>query len=279
MRARHKQVLVVIQGQRVTYRYRSFLLSLLAQRCENSMLRHADIVLANSRYTAELALQKGKGNPAVVIAPPGLEITPAESGTNNDKAWTATTLRLLFVGECAPRKGLTYLVQSLSKLRGVDFQLDIAGRYSRDDPYFKQIQQIITARQLDDRITWLGFVRHPQLRARLLDCDVFVCPSLSEGFGMAVAEAIACGRPIVAAKVGAIPELVDHGRNGLLVEPADPASLASAIDQLAKNPSLRRSMSRANAAKAPTLPTWDRFRQTLESQLAPAIEKLLSHDD
>ncbi len=76
-----------------------------------------------------------------------------------------------------------------------------------------------------------------------LNCfDVFVLPSLWEGFGTAIVEALACGAPVVASRVGGIPEIIDHGVDGLLVAPRNPRALAESIIRLLDKPGLRRDM-------------------------------------
>jgi glycosyltransferase involved in cell wall biosynthesis len=90
------------------------------------------------------------------------------------------------------------------------------------------------------QIRFLGIQR--DIRPYLRLCDVFVLPSLAEGLGIALVEAMAMKRACVATRVAALPEVVSEGRSGLLVNPADPPGLAAAICQLLGHPSLRARM-------------------------------------
>jgi glycosyltransferase involved in cell wall biosynthesis len=85
----------------------------------------------------------------------------------------------------------------------------------------------------------------PGLKTAIAACDVIVQPSLNEGMGRTVIEALAMGRPVVASRVGGLPELIDHGRNGLLVVPASPSALADAVGALLRDPARRRRMGEA----------------------------------
>lgn len=91
---------------------------------------------------------------------------------------------------------------------------------------------------IDARVRFLGF--RQDVPALLALCDVFVLPSLSEGLSIAILEAMAAARPVVATKVGGNPELVVHSETGVLVECADPAGLASAVTRLLTNPAEAR---------------------------------------
>jgi len=124
---------------------------------------------------------------------------------------------------------------------GIPFQLFMAG----DGPMQSQLQARCRELGIDGRVHWLGKWSEPQ--ALLQASDVFVLATVGEAFGFVVAEALACGVPVVAARSGAIPELVEEGRTGLLAAPNDPASFASAIERLAQDPTLRRAM----AARGP----------------------------
>jgi len=99
---------------------------------------------------------------------------------------------------------------------------------------------MVRALDLADRVRFLGFRRD---LPRLLQCfDVFVLPSLSEGFPNSLVEAMATGLPCIATDVACVSEIVDHGRNGLLVRAGDADDLASALDRLISDSALRQSL-------------------------------------
>jgi glycosyltransferase involved in cell wall biosynthesis len=91
---------------------------------------------------------------------------------------------------------------------------------------------------------------------RYRQADLFTLPSTAESFGNVFAEALASGLPVVASQVGGIPDLVEHGSNGLLVPPGDPHSLARAISYLANDPQLRSEIGSRNRAKAEATLEW-----------------------
>jgi glycosyltransferase involved in cell wall biosynthesis len=97
----------------------------------------------------------------------------------------------------------------------------------------------------------LGFVE--EMRALMTACDVLVFPTspeLDEGFGLAALEAMAAGRPVVATSVGALPEIVEPGRTGILVAPEDPAALAAALVELATKPAVGARLGRRGRDRA-----------------------------
>ena len=86
--------------------------------------------------------------------------------------------------------------------------------------------------------------------ALLADLDLFVLPSLWEGFGLVLLEAMAAGRPVVASAVGPVPEVVADGETGLLVPPGDPEALARAVVRVLRHPNLAARLGRAGRARA-----------------------------
>lgn len=272
MKSNKRAVLLVVRGRRVTYRHDSIVVRWLVRFCEDYLLKHADIVLVNSQYTADLARRRSKEDRPIVIAPPGVQVQPIPSeGTSADGVEVHGPIKLLFVGECVPVKGLKHLIEALSMLKDVNIHLDVAGAFARQDPYFRQIERIIEVNNLKERITFFGFVERPILERLYRQGTIFVCPSLSEGYGIALAEAIAHGLPIIATRAGAITELVADNVNALLVNPGDSHALATAIARLAADHCLRDAIKKANIKKAATLPTWDDLHQILKTELVPAI--------
>jgi glycosyltransferase involved in cell wall biosynthesis len=134
---------------------------------------------------------------------------------------------LLFIGKFRKTKGLDYLIEALDILKQQG-QLDFNTFLIGSGPYDNKLKGKITASGLEKRILLVGNQPHSELRYWLGACDVFCLPSLNEGMPNVVLEALACGRPVVATKVGAIPILLSDS-NGKLVPPAQANSLANAL--------------------------------------------------
>lgn len=111
-----------------------------------------------------------------------------------------------------------------------------------DGPLRRQHEELARSLSLEDRVRFLGTRGRTEIRRLLLGCTVFVLPSRSEPFGMVVTEALACHKAVVASAVGGIPEIIENGRSGLLVEPDDPRALAQALLRVLGNDSLRASI-------------------------------------
>src|SRR6185503_6093571 len=128
----------------------------------------------------------------------------------------ASDVVLLAVGSVVPRKGYDVLVAALATLADLPWRLTIVGDCTRDAAAAGGLRQAITGARLDDRVILAGAVPPAQLAAHYGAADVFVLPSRHEGYGMAFAEAIAHGLPVVGTTAGAIPETVPAGA-GVLV--------------------------------------------------------------
>jgi glycosyltransferase involved in cell wall biosynthesis len=115
-----------------------------------------------------------------------------------------------------------------------------------DGPLRHQLEGLAEELGIRDRVDFAGWQRQPALRRLLHGCSVFAVASRYESFSVATLEAMACGKPVVASRVGGIPELIEHGRNGILVDPDDPDALCAAISQLLADEGLRESLG-ANA--------------------------------
>jgi glycosyltransferase involved in cell wall biosynthesis len=132
------------------------------------------------------------------------------------------------------------------------FELDIVG----DGPDRQALRELTAGLGLAQEVRFLGSLSRAQVAERYRESDLFTLPSTAESFGNVFAEALASGLPIVASAIGGIPDLVEHGTNGILVPPGDPHSLASAIRYLADDPQLRSVMSGRNRAKAEAALEW-----------------------
>ncbi len=119
--------------------------------------------------------------------------------------------------------------------------------------------------ELMKRISFSGEIPHSMLAQRYAVADVYVQPSLTEAFGMPVAEAMAAGVPVVATRVGGIPEMIEDGKTGLLVEADDAQGLAEGIRRLLADEDLRESMGKSAKARATELFSWDRVASDLRT--------------
>ena len=113
-------------------------------------------------------------------------------------------------------------------------------------------------------VTFVGAVPHPAVPGWLNTLDVYVAASRAESFGVAALEASACGVPVVVSDVGGLPEVVDHGRTGLVVPAEDVGALAAALKRLVLNPRERRTMGDAGRSFVQERYDWERSIDTME---------------
>lgn len=135
---------------------------------------------------------------------------------------------ILYVGNLVPIKGLEYLIDAISilvKTRN-DFLLVMVG----DGESRSLIERKINELNLNNHIRLIGRRPHNEIPYWMNACDIFVMSSLNEGWPTVISEALACGKPVVATKVGGIPEIITHEKLGLLVEPNNPAAMAMALE-------------------------------------------------
>lgn len=148
---------------------------------------------------------------------------------------------VLYVGNSDDRnKGARYLVEALALLNGRrDLHLTVVDR-----PIAWAVPSLARELGIEDRVTVTGRVSRDELVRLYNEAEVFVSPSLYEGFGLPAAEAMACGAPIIATTAGAFPEVVEDDVSGLLVPPGDAQALADAIDRVLGDGLLQRRLGR-----------------------------------
>lgn len=145
----------------------------------------------------------------------------------------------LFVGQLVHRKGVKYLLYALRKVQS-DLRCLIVG----DGPLLSELRSLAKRLCLDDKVRFLGSVTIPRLVELYRNALFLVLPSLVEPFGIVILEALACGTPVIATRVGGPSEIIKHGVNGFLVKPADVDELAKYMSILAENDELRKAMRR-----------------------------------
>jgi glycosyltransferase involved in cell wall biosynthesis len=157
---------------------------------------------------------------------------------------------VLTVARISPEKGLHYLVEAsrtiVKKIPNVKFVIQ---PYSSDEKYKKHLLTMINKFNLESHfLIFTEKVPYSEIPRYMAAADVFVLPSLTEGLGMVILEAMACGIPVVAFRVGGIPEILTSGYNGLLVDPGDTEGLANSIIKLLLSEELRKNLSKSALA-------------------------------
>jgi glycosyltransferase involved in cell wall biosynthesis len=217
---------------------------------ERAALAAAARVVVTSEPTARLlSADYGVPSDRIVVARPGNDPAPAARASGE------SVVRLLSVGSIVPRKGFDLLIAALATLTDLPWRLTIAGDRTRDPAAAARLGADIAARGLGDRIAMLGAVPSESVAELYVQADLFVLASRFEGYGMALADAIAYGLPVVTTTAGAIPETVPSGA-GLLVPPDDPAALALALRRLIGDPVERDRFAAGARTAAGRLPTW-----------------------
>jgi glycosyltransferase involved in cell wall biosynthesis len=176
--------------------------------------------------------------------------------------------RVLFVGNSDDRnKGARYLVEALSQLKAIPWRLVVV-----DHLEATVVRETAARLGVGDRVDLTGRLSREDLAREYNRAAVFVSPSLYEGFGLPAAEAQACGAPVIATHAGALPEVVAQGETGLLVPPADPASLAAAIARVLDDPGLGARLGAAGVARIHERFTWSRTASLTLDLYAEVIE-------
>ena len=163
------------------------------------------------------------------------------------------TLKMLCVGRFDEVKGHPVLVEACRKLseRGIPFVCDLVG----EGPRRPEVEALIERAGLTGRVRTLGPQPRLEVVRLLSECDVFALPSVMaangerEGIPVSLMEAMAMGIPVVSSKLSGIPELVESGVSGVLVEPGDASALSESLEKLAREPELRARLGEAGRAK------------------------------
>jgi glycosyltransferase involved in cell wall biosynthesis len=229
--------------------------------------RAAHVVVANSCAAAEQLRREGLPQRRIAVIPNGLDLS-----LYNVRSDRREIRRVIMVANLRPEKGHDTLLAAVPAIAHFQPNLEIV--LVGDGPLRSALAENIIRRGLRGRVTLAG---ERQDIPSLLDAsDLFVLPSTSEAFPNAVLEAMASGLPVLATRVGGIPELIESGRNGVLVDPRDPSALASAAIDLIRNPERAFAMGAAARAHVHERYSFDRmvesFAQLYDSALGRAQE-------
>ncbi len=184
------------------------------------MIRQRRVICITEFIRGDL-LKRGFDPALLDVIPPGI-VLPSGEGTEGDY--------VLFIGRLVGTKGLPYLIKAMPQ---VDGRLIIVG----DGPERKRLESLVRSTGVAERVTFTGRVSEERKIELLSNARVFVMPSLFESYGLAAAEAMSWGKPVVASRVGGLPEAVGDG--GILTPPKDSGAIAAALNRLLGDDQLR----------------------------------------
>lgn len=213
---------------------------------EREALHAARRVIATSEWTRSELIARGLVEPDLIaVARPGTDAAPAARGS-------ASGGRLLCVGAVASHKGQDVLVQALAGMTDLpDWTCTIAGSLDVDRDFAIRTSAAIRSAALTERVELAGVLTGRRLAGAYHAADLVVAPSRVESYGMVVAEALARGIPVVASRVGGVPEALAGSRAGVLIPPNDAEALRAELRQWREDPG-RRAALKAEALRSRT---------------------------
>ena len=229
-------------------------------------LRDAAIVIACSNYEKEGMMKMGVHPSKIHLIPMGINCDEWENcdGERFRRKYNLTGKRLiLFVGTKGYNKGAIHLLEAVGRITK-DMGDVILVSLGLPTGEWKRKRSILSNAHLLD----LGYVSEEEKRDAFDACNLFAMPSRYDSFGIVYLEAWQCAKPVIGAKVGAIPEVIEEGKDGLLVEFGDVDQLASAIISLLNNPDLCREMGEAGRNKVINKLNWEKNVSLIEKVYA-----------
>ncbi len=219
------------------------------KRIESALLPRLASIVVTSRRTRRDVIALGVDPQSIAV------VEPATTRGTPRRRHNAGHARLLCVATLTPRKAHDVLFRALAKQRSARWRLLCVGSVSRNAGHARRLRTLVTQLRLSRRVRFAGEIS-PQALARLYArADLFALPSLHEGYGMAFAEAIASGVPVVGARAGALPEVVPP-QAGILVRPGQVQALARALGPLLGSSRRREKLARGAYLHRRRFPDW-----------------------
>lgn len=240
---------------------------ILGPYLEKLSIKRADYIIAVSQFTKQAILNcYHLPESKISVVPHGanpedFSFSESEKIPLKKRLGIDSRPVLLFVGRLEPRKGIDILLKAAAEaLKQINFKLIITGAGDRHK-YERMSQSLGIA----DNVVFTGYLSDKDLRLLYSICTLFIFPSRMEGFGIAPLEAMAAGKPVLATKVGALPELIETERNGVLVSADDASQLAQEILKLLGDRERIKTMGENNLKKVRDIYTWPGAAHKMET--------------
>jgi len=227
---------------------------------ERSIVRLPDLIVSVSKLTSGLLVNNlGADSKRIVHVPNGVDLSMFKTGPHAKESKT-----VLYVGRLVPSKRVDLIIKALAAVKEThsEVRLHVIG----DGPELPSLKSLADRLGLASNVLFLGTLpTYQEVADRMTASTLFVMPSIREGFGMVVLEAMAASTPVIIArsKMNAALELVDHESTGLIVEPGNPDAIAEAMVRLLSDDKLYQRLARNGRSLAESL-TWDDVASNLE---------------
>ena len=228
---------------------------------EGRALQSAKGVIVTGKAALPLLERYQLAGDRVIVVEPGTDRAPVARGSR-----TGEPLELLCVATLNSIKGHERLLASLADVKSLNWRLTCVGSLTRDPGTVSRVRAMVARLGFQDRVTLTGELTGTALEERFNCTDAFVLATRQETFGMAVAEALAHGIPVVATATGSVPELLADGA-GLVVPVGDRQALTSALRRVLSSPQLRAQLAEGACRARTRLRTWDQAATEMAREL------------
>jgi glycosyltransferase involved in cell wall biosynthesis len=216
--------------------------------------------MAASTFTAKTLIEHGIPADKIYIIPYGVNLKEFKPKVRYDRN---KKLKVLFVGSFNQRKGLSYLLEAIRRVGTKNIELILVGRGIIDKQLLASYADVLQ----DIRIN----ISHTKLLGSFYEADVFVLPSIAEGFAQVLLEAMACGLPVITTENTAGPDIITNGKEGFIVPVRNINALVEALTFFISNPEMLENMGRAAALQANHF-TWEKFRSGIVSAYKKIVQ-------
>jgi glycosyltransferase involved in cell wall biosynthesis len=234
---------------------------------EREALTAARRVITTSEWTRSELIARALAEPdRITVARPGTDTAPPAIGSESGG-------HLLCIGAVAPHKGQDVLVHALAGMTDLpDWGCSIVGSLNADPDFAIRMAATIRSAGLTERVALMGVLTGQRLADAYRAADLVVAPSRAESYGMVVAEALARSIPVVAARVGGIPEAIAGSKAGILIPSNDPAALRAVLRHWLEDRGWRAAL-KAEALRSRTVTrTWDESAEIVVAVLSDVAE-------
>ncbi len=222
---------------------------------ESLVMQNVDSIIVSTEEEKQDVVRLYDAEPhKISVVPAGVDLDlfePVEKPIAREALGIREKRVILYVGRIERLKGIEILLRSVALIEDVaDMRVLIVGGHPENDAELDRLRALTTELGLQDVVTFTGAVEQGELPNYYSAADAFVLPSYSESFGLAALEAMACGTPVVASRVGGLKTFINSGETGYLVPWRCPEPFAQRLEMLLANPELKNAMGLAARARA-----------------------------